>query len=156
MHYAVTHTISEEPLKKRLKQLWNKEYPARIGFKSLDEFDEYLEKRENPKHTFVLDTDFQVQGWFFEFDRENQRWFGMILDSSIQKKGIGSYLLEQGKKNNTELIGWVVDNNSEKKLDGNDYNSPLAFYLKNGFKADAETRLETEKLSAVKIFWKKS
>ena len=51
------------------------------------------------------------------------------------------------------MAGWVIDNDAEMKLDGKPYRSPLSFYQKRGFKIHRDIRIETEKLSAVKIEW---
>jgi len=41
----------------------------------------------------------------------------------------------------------------EKKNNNCPYNSPLGFYMKNGFELEPNQRLETSNLSAVKIKW---
>ena len=64
-------------------------------------------------------------------------------------------MLDKLKENENTLNGWVIDHNSDKKLNGNFYQSPLEFYIKNGFETLSETRLELEIMSAVKIKWTK-
>ena len=70
-------------------------------------------------------------------------------------KGFGTQLLNLGKEKESVLNGWVIDHDKDKKRNGENYISPLNFYLKNGFEVFPDNRLELEKLSAVKIRWKK-
>ncbi|MCK9481612.1 MAG: hypothetical protein M0R38_07625 [Bacteroidia bacterium] len=64
-------------------------------------------------------------------------------------------MLNELKSDENVLNGWVIDHNSDIKINGNFYQSPLNFYLKNEFEILNETRLELEIMSAVKIKWKK-
>ena len=139
----------------QIYELWNNEYPEQIRFKELDDFKLYLDGLENPIHTLIVNSSGIVLGWFVEFLRDEMFWFAMILNSSFQGKGFGSELLNRSKRNKIELNGWVVDHNNDKKRNGNVYNSPIEFYLKNGFRILVEERIENETLSAVKIQWKK-
>ena len=52
------------------------------------------------------------------------------------------------------LLGWMIDHNEMKMLDGSTYVSPKQFYLKLGFRI-LEERLRTEQIDAVKIAWNK-
>ncbi len=79
----------------------------------------------------------------------------MILDARIQGKGFGRQLLNMAKEKEAKLNAWVVDHDRNLKKNGEIYRSPLDFYLKNGFEKLAESRLESDKISAVKIHWKK-
>jgi GNAT superfamily N-acetyltransferase len=135
--------------------LWNNEYPKNLVFKNPSEFDNYLNNLTNQNHKLLINKKQKVVGWYFDFERENKKWFAMILDASIQKKGFGTILLNEAKKTNTHLNGWVIDHNKYLKQDGNHYKSPLQFYIKNGFKIIPTIRLELEKISAVKIHYKK-
>ncbi|MDQ1089121.1 hypothetical protein [Siphonobacter sp. SORGH_AS_1065] len=63
-------------------------------------------------------------------------------------------MLNKLKENEDALNGWVIDQNSDRKLNGSLYQSPLELYQKNNFQVIPEIRLET--ISAVKIRWKKS
>lgn len=85
--------------------------------------------------------------------REGEDWFAIILDSKIQGKGNGSLLINEIKKKNTSLNGWVIDNENEVKQNNEFYKSPMPFYIKQGFTILTETRIENEKMSAVKINW---
>ncbi|TPG44701.1 GNAT family N-acetyltransferase [Flavobacterium pectinovorum] len=141
--------------KDSLMQLWNNEYPARLHLKTIDDFESYLNGISNTKHYLLLDDSNKINGWAFTFLREGEDWFAIILDSQIQGKGNGSLLINEIKKNNSSLNGWVTDHENEMKQNNEIYKSPMVFYLKNGFTILAETRLENEKMSAVKINWKR-
>ncbi|MEP2770941.1 MAG: N-acetyltransferase [Fulvivirga sp.] len=138
--------------KKSLLAIWNSEYPIQLQHGDLDGFDLYLKPLINQKHMLLLDKSI-VKGWYFEFDRDNARWFAMLLDQSIKNKGWGSRMLSKAKSTATYLSGWVIDHNNYRKANGETYKSPLGFYLKNGFKVASNQRLETGKISAVKIIW---
>lgn len=138
--------------KKSLLAIWNSEYPIQLQHKDLDAFDLYLKPLVNQKHMLLLDKSI-VKGWYFEFDRDNARWFAMLLDQSIKNKGWGSRMLSKAKSTATNLSGWVIDHDRYHKANGEIYKSPLGFYLKNGFKIVNDQRLETDKISAVKIAW---
>ena len=86
---------------------------------------------------------------------EHEKWFAIILDSNFHGKGFGTKLLSLGKEKESELNGWVIDKQDDKRKNGELYKSPLNFYLKNGFEKFDNERLELEKISAVKIKWKK-
>lgn len=75
------------------------------------------------------------------------------MNSKCQKKGFGSQILNQIKQNENNLSGWVIDHNNDFKRNGNSYNSPLNFYLKNDFAVVDQCRLSTDKIDAVKITW---
>jgi len=139
--------------KQAILKLWNQEYPKNLKYSKMEDFDSYLLNLENPQHVLVKDDQNKIWGWYVEFKREHEVWFAMILDSSIQGKGVGSQILEKVKNYHTVLNGWVIDQDNCLKNDGAPYRSPLGFYLKNNFKVITETRLELPKISAVKIVW---
>jgi hypothetical protein len=78
-------------------------------------------------------------------------WFAIIIDDQMQRKGKGSLLLEELKKEKNNLNGWVVDHENDRKKNGEAYKSLLLCYIKNGFITCNGTRIENEKISAVKI-----
>ena len=138
-----------------LRELWNNEYSVRLHLKTIEDFELYLAGLSNTKHYLLFDDLDKIIGWTFTFLRENENWFAIILDNQIQGKGNGSLLINELKKNNDILNGWVTDHENEVKQNKEIYKSPMAFYLKNGFTILPETRIENEKMSAVKIIWKK-
>jgi len=135
--------------------LWNREYPAKLNYASLADFDRYLDALPGQSHILMIDEEGQICGWYFDFERDGERWFAIIIDSALQGKGLGTQMLDLAKANASELNGWVADHENDLKSNGEPYRSPLAFYLKNGFQQLPGIRLELDKLSAVKIRWRK-
>jgi GNAT superfamily N-acetyltransferase len=140
--------------KNAVLDLWNKEYPDRLAYKNLDAFDEFLLKIGRPKHNLLFDGN-KLVAWVATFDREGERWFSVIVDSSQQGKGIGKKLIERVKEEEEHLCGWVVDHEDYQKSDGGPYISPITFYEKMGFDIITEERYKGDRLSAVKIYWKR-
>lgn len=136
----------------QLHQLWNTEYPEQLKHESLDELDLYLKSLSSVKH-YLLTDETIIKAWAFSFIRDNAIWFAIIVSHEIQRMNQGLFLLNQLKKENNSLNGWVVDHNNYKKENGQVYISPILFYKKMDFTIGTETRLENEKLSAVKIRW---
>ncbi|MFQ6603840.1 hypothetical protein [Flavobacterium sp. C3NV] len=141
--------------KEILRELWNNEYPARLKCKTVADFELYLNGLLETKHYLLFDDSDKINGWAFTFLRENENWFAVILDHEIQGRGNGSLLINEIKKNNTSLNGWVIDQENEIKHNATFYKSPMQFYIKNDFIICSEIRIENEKLSAVKINWKR-
>ncbi len=152
MNILQTTKITESQ-KVELFKLWNSEYPEALAHKSLEDFDKYLNGVKNHKHFLLRDDSGSIEGWHFQFTRDNETWFGMIVSTKLQGKGFGSKLLNEGKKNADKLSGWVVDHADYRKANGTPYLSPLDFYLKNGFNVVPEIKPEGDKLSAVKVVW---
>jgi GNAT superfamily N-acetyltransferase len=132
--------------------LWNNEYPEQLAFADQNELNVYLQALHGQEH-ILLRHGKQILGWAFSFEREHSRWFAIILSSSMQRKGYGTQLLDRLKQKETRLYGWVIDNNNYLKSNKEHYLSPIDFYLKNGFTAINDSRLETPKISAVRITW---
>ena len=154
MEFIKRSSLSQSE-KLQVLKLWNNEYPEKLGYNSMTAFEEYLENLTEPSHILLINQDKRIKGWYFDFERENEKWFALILDTEIQGKGIGSQMLELAKQKETELNGWVIDHDKDKKKNGESYLSPLDFYLKNGFKEITANRLELNNISAVKIRWTK-
>ena len=139
--------------KEALCQLWNNEYPEKLSYKKTEELDMYLNSLSDTKHYLLIVDANEIKGWAFTFLREDEMWFAIIVDGQMQGKGKGSLLLEVLKKGKNNLNGWVVDHENDSKQNGEAYISPLLFYIKNGFTICNGTRIENEKISAVKINW---
>lgn len=140
-------------------KIWNDNYPSQLEFKDMNNLELYLQSLKFPVY-FMFESDKpDTKKEFFAFavvfERDNELWFAIIIDNKFQKKGIGSLILEILKEDFPILNGWVIDNNEYIKLDGSQYNSPLEFYIKNGFSVVENARLETDKISALKINWRK-
>jgi GNAT superfamily N-acetyltransferase len=141
--------------KKEILKLWNNEYPEKLNYQTLSEFENYLENLAEQSHILMKSENQRIKGWYFDFIREKEKWFAIILDSKFHGKGLGTKILNLAKEKESELNGRVIDHKRDKKKNGEAYISPLNFYLKNGFKQLSENRLEMEKISAVHIKWKK-
>jgi hypothetical protein len=139
--------------KETLLQLWNNEYPKNLNHETIHDFDLYLNSLSDVKHHFLINDENRIKGWAFAFLRDDEDWFAIIICSQIQGTGKGSLLIEELKKNKNNLNGWVIDHENEIKKNAAPYKSPLLFYVKNGFTICTETRIENEKISAVKINW---
>lgn len=144
--------IPTEHQKLDIMRLWNREYPRRLALHAVEDFDKYLEPLQRQKH-YIAQENGEVVAWAFQFWREGEPWFALIVQSDRQGQGIGHTMLQMLKANHVKLCGWVIDQDNEPKANGEYYRSPLVFYLKNGFSFLPAQRLETEKMSAVKIMW---
>ncbi len=131
--------------------LWNHEYRENLNYQFAG-FEKYLNVLTDIKHYLLSNDNGIVTGWAFVFTREGQKWFAIILNHNIQMLGYGALLPDKLKEREPILNGWVIEHNDALKYNGEKYKSPLGFYIKNEFEVSA-TRLETEKLSAVKIIW---
>jgi len=147
--------ILDESQKKALFWLWNNEYPAKLCYNEITQFENYLSQLQNTNHYLIYDDFKNISAWAFTFDRENSRWFAIILDKKTQNKGIGTQLLQHLKAEEKKLYGWVIDHENDFKVDGTKYKSPLIFYTINGFEILPKQRLEFDMISAVKIKWEK-
>ncbi|OOG73289.1 hypothetical protein [Flavobacterium sp. A45] len=154
MKFIQTQVLTLEQ-KESLFELWNAEYPERIGYKDLSEFENYLDGVSSIKHYLLVNDLNQISGWAFTFVREDEDWFGIIINSKIQGKRFGTLLLDELKNNTSVLNGWATDHQNDVKRNKEPYLSPLEFYTKNGFIVDQNIRMENDKISAVKIRWKK-
>ena len=81
----ITKTIDlDEKTKNQLLNLWNTEYPEKLSYKDLAEFDDYLQKLTNLTHLLLTSEENIIYGWAFSFDRENEKWFAIILSEKVQ------------------------------------------------------------------------
>ncbi|MCJ8153793.1 GNAT family N-acetyltransferase [Chryseobacterium sp. SSA4.19] len=154
MKITTTHQLNKDQ-KPQILQLWNKEYPEKLAYENVPDFEKYLEKLSEANHFLLACDTEKIQGWASTFKRENETWFAVILSEDLHGKGWGTKMLNRLKQYEIELNGWVIDHNFDRKSNGSFYRSPLAFYLKNEFEILSDIRLELEIMSAVKIKWKK-
>ena len=155
MMKIITTNNLDNQQKKVIYELWNAEYPKNLTHPNLIDFENYLNALTNQHHNLLIDKYGIIKGWYFDFDRNNEKWFAMILASEIQGKGFGTLLLNEAKKRESVLNGWVIDKTNYLKQSCDRYKSPIYFYIKNGFHKLPEIRLELTHLSAIKIQWKK-
>ncbi|CAM4339886.1 GNAT family N-acetyltransferase [Gillisia limnaea] len=153
-NFKITETIYlDEKTKNELLNLWNTEYPEKLSYNDLGEFDDYLQRLTNLKHLLLKSEENIIYGWAFSFERENEKWFAIILSEKVQGQGLGRKMLDKIKQSEYVLNGWVIDHDKEKKKNGRTYTSPLSFYKKCDFEILKKERLELDKISAVKIKW---
>ena len=153
--YIIQTSILSFEEKQSLFELWNSEYPEKLVYNELSEFENYLNGLSKLKHFLLTDDLNKLQGWAFNFEREEENWFGIIVNSKVHHKGFGTLLLNELKKNNTVLNGWVTDHQNDVKQNKESYLSPIEFYSKNGFSVSKNIRIENDKISAVKITWER-
>ncbi|EAZ80424.1 GNAT family N-acetyltransferase [Algoriphagus machipongonensis] len=152
MDFIQCSALSESE-KLEVFDLWNNEYPEKLAHKSITDFENYLNQLKEQNHLLLINSEGKIKGWYFDFLRDNEKWFAIILDSKLQGKGIGTSILELAKQRESELNGWVIDHNHDKKKNSEFYKSPLKFYTKNGFKILSDSRFESRGISALKVKW---
>lgn len=140
--------------KEQLMKLWNNEYPIKLRYETLSDFERYLKSLKNSDHVLLVDDiNDNIIGWAVDFEREGGKWFAIIVDSNYQGNGAGKKLLNHLKARNAILNGWVIDHDEEVKSSGKPYRSPLGFYKKNEFSVENDIRLMNSMINAVKIKW---
>jgi hypothetical protein len=155
-NFEIIQTIElNEQEKQQVLDLWNTEYPEKLVYKSLTEFENYLQNLNKLKHFLLTNDTNLIFGWALTFERDNEKWFTIILSQKIKEKGFGRKILEKLKQEEPILNGWVIDHNNNKKKNGLIYQSPLKFYEKCEFEILTDVRLELDNISAVKIKWSK-
>ena len=80
----------------QIMELSNHEYPSRLAYNKVENFDTYINGLVNPKHILVRFNN-EIVGWATKFLRDQEKWFVIILSSSIHGQYIGSRLMEQIK-----------------------------------------------------------
>lgn len=141
--------------KETITRLWNAEYPENINYAGAAEFEEFLNKQTNRQHFLLFDENENLKGWLMTFTRDGERWFSVIIDGTDQKKGYGTTLLNEVKRFESEIHGWVVAHDDYLKSNGEKYRSPIGFYRKNGFAVLDDVKLEKQDFTLVKIKWTK-
>jgi len=150
---TITTTTLSDQQKQAALNIWNTEYPVRLLMPGMDEFDAFINTLINPKHYLLINETSEIAGWAATFSIETTRCFFIMLSGSVHGKGHGTLLLNELKKDGTQLFGWAIDHDNDIKADGKPYPSPISFYRKNDFTINTDLRLENEQLSAVNILW---
>ena len=73
--------------KEQILDLWNIEYPMGLLHRHMNDFDAYLEGLMEKSYILLLNEQEHVIGCYIDFNREQDRWFAMILDANYQGKG---------------------------------------------------------------------
>lgn len=131
----------------QINQLWNEEYPLKLK----DRFGMLLDGIENYSHYLIEDDDKNILAWAVEFEKDNETRFSIIVNKKQQGRGLGNLLINRLKVDLDEFYGWVIDHNDDKKENGENYQSPLSFYIKHDFEVLENIRIDTDMLKAVKI-----
>jgi hypothetical protein len=135
----------------QINALWNSEYPVKLR----DRFSILLEESTWHNHFLIEDSKRLIIAWAVMFEQSQQIRFSIIVSKDHQGKGLGKTLLGQMKLTHNEFYGWVIDHNNDFKLNGENYVSPLPFYLKQGFEIIRDQRIDNEMIQAVLVGWKK-
>ncbi len=136
----------------QINSLWNSEYPLKLK----DRFPILLEETTWHNHFLIEYSNHVIIAWAVMFEHSNQIRFSIIVSKDHQEKWLGKILLDHLKATHDEFFGWVIDHNNDLKSDGENYTSPLPFYLKQGFEIIPNQRLESEMIQAVLVGWNKS
>lgn len=138
-------------IKESLLALWNNNYPISINYFSIAKFEAYLNGLNQAKHYIIADEN-GIYAWVFTFFRDNETWFGLIVDQKHQGKGVGRQLLNHLKDKHATLSGWMITDKDLLLNSGLTYSSPISFYLKQNFTL-TQTKLSIEAFQAVKMKW---
>lgn len=149
MEIIQTKTLSSVQ-SEQINSLWNEEYPLKLK----DRFPILLEGTTWHNHFVVEDSNRLIIAWAMMFEQSQQIRFSIIVSKDHQGKGLGKTLLDQMKLTHNEFYGWVIDHNNDLKLNGENYVSPLPFYLKQGFEIIPDQRIDNEMIQAVLVGWK--
>ena len=133
----------------QINDLWNDEYPLKLK----DRFPILLDGADWHNHYIIEDKQQNVIAWAVDFEKEKQIRFSIIVASKHKGKGLGGLLIDKLKVENKEFYGWVIDHNDDLKINGENYQSPMPFYLKHGFEILNDIRIDNEMIKAVLIKW---
>lgn len=133
----------------QIHALWNEEYPAKLK----DRFPILLDGADWYNHYVIEDMNHDTIAWAVDFEKEKQVRFSIIVSALHKGQGLGGMLIDKLKTENKEFYGWVIDHNDDLKLNGEQYLSPMPFYLKHGFKILNDQRIDNEMIKAVLIQW---
>jgi GNAT superfamily N-acetyltransferase len=152
---VITTTELSNDQEEFIYSLWNSEYPVPLCFQNIDGLRNYFSTLAGLQYYFLINDLHDPEGWAFTFNRDDESWFAITVNSKAHGRGKGSFLLNALKEHERNLNGWVIDHNNDVKQNGEPYASPLNFYLKNGFTVFPESRLEIPILSTIKIAWQR-
>jgi len=132
---------------RQIDQLWNEEYPE--NFKG--RFRLLLDGINDYNHYIIEDKNHNVVAWAADFKKDKEVRFSILVRENQKGQGLGSQLMNRLKQEHNFFFGWVIDHDNDIKLNGENYDSPLPFYLKLGGEVLSNSRLDTEIVNAVKI-----
>lgn len=133
----------------QIHRLWNDEYPVNLK----DRLGTLLNETSNHRHFYLINNENNIIAWSILFENEGQDRFSIIVSRKAKGQGLGKQLLNCMKAEVETLSGWVIEHENDRLASGENYQSPIAFYLKNGFEVLSNERLETPIISSVKVKW---
>jgi GNAT superfamily N-acetyltransferase len=153
MEIEISKTISNSDQSK-IYHIWNVVYPTQVAFIKKNDFEAYLEKAGYKTHYIIRGNNYSVSGWLMTFNRDDERYFVLLVNENMQGNGIGTALINEMKKIENKIAGWIVESDSYFKSDGSLYHSPMSFYKNLGFTMTNEINNKND-FSTTKIIWKR-
>lgn len=136
-------------------ELWNTLYPSQVTFSTYQDFESFLEASKKQLNVVHRNDQGILSGWLMVFERDNKRNFVMLISENHQAKGVGRLLVDEMKKREDQVQGWIVTDSTYVRSDGRLYKSPLGFYKKLGFSITNDQWTKKD-LRSTKIIWSKS
>ena len=90
---ALMFLYQKELTVKQLKKiflLWNNEHPISFHFDRWENLKNYFNAYDDLHHTLYMNGN-SIEGWWCDFNRDNQRWFTILVSSSFQKKEMDAH-----------------------------------------------------------------
>ncbi len=66
MQFIKTSKLSKSQ-KQEICDLWNNEYPEKLNYRNLADFENYLKNLSKQSHIIMVDKDQNIKGWYFDF-----------------------------------------------------------------------------------------
>lgn len=85
MKITTTHQISQVQ-KEQILQLWNHEYPEKLAYKNMADFESYLEKLNEVKHFLLANNDEKIQGWAITFKEKMKHGLQLFFQKIFMVK----------------------------------------------------------------------
>ncbi|MBI1266816.1 MAG: hypothetical protein GC193_05200 [Cryomorphaceae bacterium] len=83
--------------REQIRAIWNDVYPAQLMHHTAETFDTYIDQLDASEHTLMnannqanSDSDSAPVGWICTFNRNHERWFVLLVDSSCARQGCGT------------------------------------------------------------------
>lgn len=138
--------------KEEIFSIWQQVYPEPVTFVDHEAFEVWLRETCKKSRHWVLSDESGLCGWLCTFDRDHKRWFTILVASDKQRSGLGRKLIQTLMENEPEVYGWMIPDDSYKKVTGDVYQSPWSFYQKMGFQQTG-VRWKTEEMVTHQIYW---
>lgn len=140
-------SILSQSQSEQIHRAWNDEYPIKLN----NRFGLLLIDSTSFMHYIVENDKQKIVAWGVMFEKEDERRFSILVVSNYKGQGLGKKLIDAFKKDYPIFYGWVIDHDNDVKMNGEQYISPLPFYIKLGFTILKEQRIDTEMIAAVKV-----